>query len=217
MHKIKYPPLLVASLVTALVTLLALGPVSAAGHRLQSLSRPASGPNNPPVAQPDTLGTFRDMAVSVSTGDLLANDSDPDGDVILVLSVTPGNGPNSGGVTLNGATVTYTPSSGYIGQDNFTYTIGDGRGGQASTYVTVTIGDQSSFRITSIKNTPTETDVKGTAIPGSYCIIQISDNVNGLYQDFTGEFQPAPDGTFELHDITSPHPTERFYRVRLSN
>jgi hypothetical protein len=173
--------------------------------------------NHPPVANPDSLGTFLNMPVSVSTGALLDNDTDPDNDIILLLSVAPSGGPNSGMVSLNGGTVTYTLKAGFTGQDTFSYSIGDGRGGVADGTVTVTIGDESMFQITSIVNTPEETDISGTAVPGGYYVIQICDEANGTYTDFSGVFQPASDGSFFFNDITTPHPTQRFYRVRVSN
>ena len=54
---------------------------------------------------------------------VLANDSDPDGDTITVVSVTQGA---KGVVAFTPTGVTYTPSPGSSGIDTFTYTISDG-------------------------------------------------------------------------------------------
>src|SRR6185503_16092600 len=90
--------------------------------------------NDGPVAVPDTATTAEDMPVTIA---VLANDLDPEGDALGVIEV---------GVAAHGTataepdgTVTYTPAANYTGPDTFTYTIGDGHGGTASTTVTVMV------------------------------------------------------------------------------
>jgi uncharacterized delta-60 repeat protein/CSLREA domain-containing protein len=88
----------------------------------------------PPVAVDDTLATDEDTAGTV---DVLANDTDADGDPLSVTDVT--NGTN-GTVANNGdGTVTYTPAQDWNGVDSFAYTISDGRGGSDTATVTVTV------------------------------------------------------------------------------
>lgn len=94
--------------------------------------------NLPPVAVNDSASTAPNTAVSISP---LANDSDPGADPITITSVGT---PSHGSVTLNGATVTYTPAAGYTGSDTFTYAISDGDGGTASAAVNVTIAGANS-------------------------------------------------------------------------
>jgi hypothetical protein len=90
--------------------------------------------NQPPVAQDDVATTPFATPVVI---DVLANDSDPDGDPLTVESVTT---PANGTATINGdQTVTYTPNSGFSGTDSFGYTISDGQGHTASATVTVTV------------------------------------------------------------------------------
>ncbi|HEY2157205.1 MAG TPA: cellulose binding domain-containing protein [Isosphaeraceae bacterium] len=68
---------------------------------------------------------------------VLANDSDPDGDPISLVSAAQGQ---HGTVAVNmDGTLTYTPTSGFQGSDTFAYTIGDGRGLTASASVTVQV------------------------------------------------------------------------------
>jgi hypothetical protein len=81
-----------------------------------------NGENRPPIANPDANQTEEDTPVS---GDLLSNDSDPDGDN-LIINTTPIADPENGTVTINGdGTYTYTPDSGFIGQDEFVYEVCD--------------------------------------------------------------------------------------------
>ncbi len=69
--------------------------------------------------------------------DVLANDSDPDGDPIAVISV----GMASHGTTANNGdgTVTYSPALAFNGKDSFTYEICDDRGACATGQVKVRV------------------------------------------------------------------------------
>lgn len=90
-------------------------------------------PNGAPTANGDTAGTAEDFAVDVA---VLANDSDPDGDALSILSVSS---PANGTTDISGTMVIYTPNANFAGNDAFTYSVGDGRGGSDSATVTVTV------------------------------------------------------------------------------
>ncbi len=76
--------------------------------------------NQPPVANDDSVSTDADTPVVI---DVLANDTDPDGDPIDVLDHTQ---PAHGTAVLNpDNTITYTPDPGYSGPDSFDYVISD--------------------------------------------------------------------------------------------
>ncbi len=90
--------------------------------------------NSAPQAQDDTAQTSEYRSVTI---DVLANDSDPDGDRLTVIEVTQGA---FGAVDINvDSTVRYLPAPGRNGEDLFTYTIDDGRGGLAIGTVHVTV------------------------------------------------------------------------------
>jgi hypothetical protein len=79
---------------------------------------------------------------SPKTIDVLANDSDPDNDPLVVTEVSV---PENGTAVINlDNIITYTPSAGFDGTDAFTYTISDGNGGVDAAQVTVTVSSQSS-------------------------------------------------------------------------
>ncbi|WP_433827506.1 Ig-like domain-containing protein [Actinoplanes sp. CA-015351] len=85
----------------------------------------------------------RAEAVSVASGaptpiDVLANDSDPNGDPLTITVDVP---PSHGGVTVTAGKVVYTPVAGYHGPDTFHYTVSDGQGGTAGATVAVTVLD----------------------------------------------------------------------------
>jgi parallel beta-helix repeat protein len=90
--------------------------------------------NRVPIATSDTVTTSAKSSVRVA---VLANDSDPDGDSLTITSVTQGAG---GKVTINtDGTITYTPTTNFVGSDSFSYTINDGHGGTATATVKVTV------------------------------------------------------------------------------
>ena len=89
--------------------------------------------NAPPVAMDDDVTTAPDTPIDIA---VLADDSDPNGDVLTVIGVTP---PGNGSVVVNAdGTVTYTPNPGFKGTDTFIYTITDGTD-MASATVTVIV------------------------------------------------------------------------------
>jgi large repetitive protein len=91
-------------------------------------------PNGPPTAGPDSAATRRNTAVRIR---VLANDSDPDGDPISLVTVTQGV---KGTATIGSdARVRYAPARNKRGRDTYTYTISDGRGKTAIGRVRVTI------------------------------------------------------------------------------
>ncbi len=89
--------------------------------------------NDAPVAVDDNATTSEDVAATI---DVLANDSDVDGDNLLVSTVSS---PTYGTAVIDNNQVIYTPETNWSGNDSFTYTIVDGNGGsaQATVYVTV--------------------------------------------------------------------------------
>ena len=94
---------------------------------------PGAG-NRPPVAVDDTLATVEDTAAAI---DVVANDTDPDGDPLGIVSVTQ---PLHGSVAvLDARQVRYTPQADYHGADAFSYTITDPSGATATAGVAVTV------------------------------------------------------------------------------
>jgi len=89
--------------------------------------------NDNPVANDDSATTNEDTPATI---DVLGNDTDLDGDLLSVISVTQ---PTNGSVVNNGSNVSYTPNTNFFGSDSFTYTAGDGNGGSDSAVVNVTV------------------------------------------------------------------------------
>jgi Bacterial Ig domain len=88
--------------------------------------------NQAPVAVDDSAQTVNGFPVTIN---VVANDSDPDGDPLTVTGVS--DPPNGTAVNNGDGTVTYTPDCGFFGTDSFTYTISDGQSGSDTGLVTV--------------------------------------------------------------------------------
>ena len=90
--------------------------------------------NQPPVAVANSVTTNEDTGATIF---VLANDTDPDGDPLVVSAVTQ----SSNGSVVNNldGTVAYQPFPNFNGTDSFKYTVDDGKGGVATAQVTVTV------------------------------------------------------------------------------
>ena len=90
--------------------------------------------NEAPTANGDTVTIDEDTPTDV-TAQLLANDTDPDGDTLVVTAASNATGGASGSRPV----VTFTPDADYCGAAGFDYDISDGNGGTDSASVTVTV------------------------------------------------------------------------------
>ncbi|MCG7637876.1 tandem-95 repeat protein [Alteromonas sp. CNT1-28] len=97
-----------------------------------SVSVAIAAVNDNPIANPDTASVNEDESVSIN---VLANDTDVDGDTLSVASASV----TTGSVQVVGNQVNYTPEADFNGSATITYTIEDGAGGSASSTVEVTI------------------------------------------------------------------------------
>jgi len=93
------------------------------------------------------------------TINVLANDSDPDGDALSVSSVS--NLVNGSAAIVAGG-VRFTPTAGFSGTGSFTYAVSDGRGGSASAVATITVtapaaGAPTRVALVSAKGTGAQT------------------------------------------------------------
>ena len=113
---------------------------------------PVEAENQPPLAQADTGSTSVGVPLTLS---LLANDTDPDGDVPLTITDLTQPGTGLGSVVLNGsAGVTYTPPPGATSPlvATFTYRAADSKG-LKSEPATVTINVAPNQAPTAVADT----------------------------------------------------------------
>jgi len=119
--------------------------------------------NEPPVVGDLSAETLRNQPVDI---DVLNEASDPDGDE---LNIAAFNQPQNGTVTQSGDALRYQPDDQFVGSDSFTFTITDGRGGEASAVVTVMVQSDNEPPIVgdlsaeTLRNRPVDIDVLAEA------------------------------------------------------
>ncbi|HET7325690.1 MAG TPA: Ig-like domain-containing protein [Nocardioidaceae bacterium] len=96
-------------------------------------ARMAVDVNTAPTAANDDVAVMAGGSVTVQ---VLANDADPDADPLTVTGVGT---PASGSVVVDGTRISYTPAEPAAGEDSFSYTVSDGRGGTATATVHLTM------------------------------------------------------------------------------
>ena len=77
--------------------------------------------NHSPTANNDAAST---NAITPVVIDVLANDTDPDGDFLTISSVTAGTG-GTPKISPNGRSIVFAPSPGFAGPASFQYTVSD--------------------------------------------------------------------------------------------
>ena len=96
--------------------------------------------NHPPVAVNDAYTLNENTTLAISAPGVLANDSDPDGDALTAVLVSP---PTHGSVILRAdGSFSYTPQHNYVsalGVDTFTYQANDGLANSTTATVTLTV------------------------------------------------------------------------------
>ena len=90
--------------------------------------------NEPPVAVPDQVTVEAGMSLTI---DPVANDLDPDGDPLRLVSVTL---PRHGRLAVMAdRRLVYTANDGHLGSDGFSYTVRDRQGALATGSVAITV------------------------------------------------------------------------------
>src|SRR5690606_9235605 len=112
------------------------------GSDTATLTVTVTGSNDGPVAQADTAGATEDGAAV--TIDVLANDSDVDGDALTITGIDTSG--TTGSAQIVDGKVVYDPAGGFehlgageTALDMLVYTVSDGQAGTATATVVVTI------------------------------------------------------------------------------
>ncbi len=151
--------------------------------------------NGSPVTNPDDYFTNIDTPF---VGNVLTNDSDPDGDVLMVVEVDgqPIGAPivtDCGTVEMNpNGSFTFTPFPGFSGVDTFEYTVVDEFGNQQTETVTITINEAaigSAKDVSDAVPNGDNFDVTFTIVVGNLGNVAL-DNLT-VYDDVTARFGPA--------------------------
>ncbi len=105
--------------------------------------------------------TVTKPTVAVTTPNLIANDTDADGNPLFLLSFT---NPANGTLVDNfNNTLDYTPSAGLVGLDNFSYTVTDNLGGEDIGWVWLA-SETANYPPSAVNDAATTTGLLGVTI-----------------------------------------------------
>ncbi|MEO1568863.1 MAG: Ig-like domain-containing protein [Pseudomonadota bacterium] len=132
------------------------------GSDIATATVTVSGPLNTPPTAVDDAAVSDGSAI---TANVLANDSDVDGDTLNVVAVTT---PANGAASVEGNQIRYTPDAGFSGTDVLTYTIDDGQGGSDTATLSVIVTstpNQAPFAVDDVDIRPWSVGANYTFFP----------------------------------------------------
>src|SRR6056297_1844695 len=161
--------------------------------------------NDGPTAGDDTGAGDEDTVI---TGNVLGDDSDPDGGTLEVIGNTD---PANGTVTVNpDGSYEYTPDENFNGTDSFTYTVTDNQGGTDTATVTITVDAVNDDPVANsdTANTDFGTAVAITVLPNDTdvdgdtpSVLDATDGANGTTAvNGDGTISYTPNDDFEGTD-----------------
>ena len=132
----------------------------------------AAPPNAAPVAVDDLYSTTQDTTLNIATASgVLVNDTDTESDPLTAALVT---GPTNGTLTLNtDGSFDYTPNTGFVGTDTFTYVANDGTTDGNPALVTINI--TSPANAAPVVGSPSLSVTEGGTIAVTQADLAVSD------------------------------------------
>jgi hypothetical protein len=175
--------------------------------------------NKSPLANADALNTPSNTPAVFPAAKLLLNDTDADGDPLTVTTVST-NSAQNGTIVLVSGLVTYAPPANFVGNDTFTYTIGDGRGGTAVGTVMATVGAGGAAPLNIVFGPLIEAGefvVRFAGIPGLTYTIEAAAALDGPWLKVANLPAPVTDaglgiGIFEFREAVTGADA-RYYRT----
>jgi hypothetical protein len=194
-----------------------IGPATSTNYLVNAGFWPMIG--SPPVPGALTLSALATQPAALSVAEILSAASDADGDAVELGAVAPLS--TQGGTVLrDGNAVSYTSVTGFIGLDEFTYTLFDASGDFAVGIVTVLVGRAESVRpiiVYGPRMIQGAFVVRYAGVPGFTYTIEYSDGLAppnwrkqvNITAPIEGSFGP---GVFELCHLPGSAPA-RFFRT----
>ena len=174
------------------------------------------GMNTAPLPVPDTLIRSTNRTAKVRLATVLANDTDPDGDVFTLSSLDAVTA-QGGVVTLEEGWIRYVPPAGFNDVDTFHYVLADAEGNRSTNTVTIQMAGpdegqtQNIIAIASLPDGHKLVSFVGIAMR-IYTIQWKADLSDPQWQTLATLAADAR-GLFEYEDPTEPIPSQRFYRA----
>jgi hypothetical protein len=168
--------------------------------------------NSLPLAGADTVMRDPNATLEIPIPLLLANDSDPDGDLVSFVAMDPLSA-HGGTVVSNANSILYNPPSGFTNSDSFFYSISDGLGAPVTALVTINIrqdsGPPPSLWIANFGNN--SFSLNGSGASNRTYRIESVDDLSGTNWQTLGS--TTADGAGNFRYTNSPAGEMRFYRA----
>ena len=137
--------------------------------------------NQSPVATNDIVSVTENVTTTIYP---LVNDADPDGNPLIIISVTTTNGT----VTYaSGTNVLFTPTTNFTGSVTLNYSISDGHGGTASAFIFVTV-----------------TNMPPAANPDNYAM---TENTTNTFSPLLNDLVNTPGGSLTIIGVSPTNGT----------
>ncbi|NCP66353.1 MAG: hypothetical protein GW836_17145 [Paraglaciecola sp.] len=136
-------------------------------------STPTPTTNTVPVANNDSFAAQFNVANEIM---VLTNDSDPDGDTLSITNISYSG---AGIAEITGTSISYNPATDFLGTEQLTYTISDGKGGEASASVEIDVGIEFTIR----------GKVTDSPIANANVTVDIGDEQFSATADASGDYQ----------------------------
>jgi hypothetical protein len=171
----------------------------------------------PPTPQPDTYSRAPGSTLKVTPAQVLANDSDPVGAELALVSVQNAL-PAGATVELSEGWILYTPPAGYAGSGSFTYKVMNPDLREATALVTVHIQANPDAETPNRLAFEVQADgsvyLRYAGVPGRTYTIQAAVSLKApVIWSPLGLRTAAIDGTFDWLDTDAPSFPQRFYRT----
>ena len=144
------------------------------GSDLGTVSITVRPVNDAPSVDDHAVATDEDSPLPIAL-----SGTDADADTLTITTSSPSHGTYVSGI--------YTPAANYHGQDSFTYTAVDGRGGTDTATVSVTVRpvndapNVNDLSVTTVQDTPLTMSLSGTDVDGDTLAITYTAPGNGAF------------------------------------
>ncbi|WP_013334352.1 Ig-like domain-containing protein [Gloeothece verrucosa] len=128
--------------------------------------------NSLPIPENDFFSTSKSKSLTISESTLLSNDSDPDNDILKIISIS--NAKNGSVILDAQRNAVFTPNTNFTGDASFDYVVSDNRGGTATATVKVIVNSAlalpdlvTKYSPASVPALPTGIDVFTPTVVGN--------------------------------------------------
>jgi nitrogen fixation protein len=170
--------------------------------------------NTPPVAAASIVQGAPAMGIKLLKSDILAMISDADGETVVLDSVGPKSA-EGGTLILTNGWIIYTPPSGPVNADSFTYKVRDGLGalGLGTVSVIPVVGIEPSQNLTVLDLGNGTYRILFSGIPWRTYAIQYSESLETPNWRLLGTRTANSQGQFEYDDTWPEGTPSRYYRA----